>query len=137
MSWLLAGKALPVPRSAPSWLRSFAAASFLGAALPALPSAAEARSFFSFGFGFPGFYAGPPAFYYPPPVYLPPPPPPPVFYAPPPAFFVPPPEPGFAPSTSAGRCYAGAYVCPTDRLGPIGTPCSCPTNTGRARGRIG
>ncbi|MBD0274570.1 MAG: hypothetical protein ICV73_21895 [Acetobacteraceae bacterium] len=74
-------------RSVPSRLRPLAVVAAVGAA-PALPSAAQARTFFSFGFGFPGFYAG-------------------------------------------------AYVCPADRPGPAGAPCSCPTNTGRARGRIG
>jgi hypothetical protein len=133
-------KGVAVPRSAPCRLRSVAAAA-IGAAL-ALPSAAQARTFFSFGFGFPGFYAGPPAFYYypppvsPPPVYLPPPP----LYAPPPpppVTYLPQPDYGPAPFPSAGRCYAGAYVCPPERPGPAGAPCSCPTNTGRARGRIG
>ncbi len=42
----------------------------VGAGL-AMPSAAEARGFVSFGFGVP--LGGPPAYYYPPPVYYPPP----------------------------------------------------------------
>jgi hypothetical protein len=126
-----------VPRPVFPRLRPLAAAAAIGAALVS-PSAAQAhRAFFGFGFGFPGFYAGPPPFFYapPPPVYVPPPvyylPPPPVTYLPPPAVQAP------APLSSGARCYAGDYVCPSDRLGPAGSPCSCPTNTGRARGRLG
>jgi hypothetical protein len=55
--------------------------------------------------------------------------PPPVVVAPPGYYYAPPP---------AGQaCYAGPYVCPLDQPGPIGAACSCPTNTGRAGGRIG
>jgi hypothetical protein len=57
------------------------------AAAAALPAAAEARGFVSFGFGVP--LAGPPAYYYPPPpVYYYPPPP--VYYTPPPVTYAPP-----------------------------------------------
>ena len=127
-------KGAPVLHPVSPRLRRFAVTAALGAAL-ALPSAAQAhRAFFGFGFGFPGFYAPPPAFFYPPPVYVPPP----VVYAPPPAtYLLPPAQAPASPASSAGRCYAGDYVCPTDRPGPVGAPCSCPTNTGRARGRIG
>ena len=112
-------KGADVPRPVSSRLRPLAAAAAIGAAL-AFPSAAQAhRAFFGFGFGFPGFYAAPPPFLFPPP---------PVTYLPPPAVQAP------APAT---RCSAGDYVCPPDRPGPAGAPCSCPTNTGRARGRIG
>ncbi len=58
--------------------------------------------------------------------------PPPVYYAPPYGYDY---VPRWVPS-GAG-CYAGAYVCPLDQPGPRGEPCSCPTNTGRAWGRIG
>jgi hypothetical protein len=55
--------------------------------------------------------------------------PPPVVVAPPGYYYTPPP---------AGQaCYAGPYVCPLDQPGPIGAPCSCLTNTGRAGGRVG
>ena len=59
--------------------------------------------------------------------------PPPVYYGPPPGYYYAPPPP-----RAAGQaCYAGAYVCPLDEPGPLGAPCSCPTNNGRAGGRIG
>jgi hypothetical protein len=58
----------------------------------ALPSAAQARGFVSFGFGVP--LAGPPAYYYPPPAY----------YAPP-AYYYPPPAP--APAYAAPPYQAG------------------------------
>jgi hypothetical protein len=51
------------------------------AATVAVPTAADARGFVSFGFGVP--LAGPPAYYYPPP--------PPVYYYPPPVYYTPPP----------------------------------------------
>ena len=126
-------KGADVPRPVSSRLRPLAAAAAIGAAL-AFPSTAQAhRAFFGFGFGFPGFYAAPPPFFFPPPpVYVPPPP---VFYAPPPVTYLPP--PAVQAPAPATRCYAGDYVCPPDRPGPAGAPCSCPTNTGRARGRIG
>lgn len=97
----------------------------------ASPSVAQARVFVGFGFGYPGFYTpfyAPPPVYYAPPVFYPPPPP--VVYAP---------EPYTAPSFPAtpARCYAGAYVCPLDRAGPVGAPCSCPGDRGRVTGRIG
>jgi hypothetical protein len=41
------------------------------------------------------------------------------------------------PAPAGEACYAGAYVCPLDQPGPRGEPCSCPTNNGRAWGRIG
>lgn len=121
--------------------RRLAATTVLGAAIGAalaLPAPAQARVFFGFGFpgfygGFPGYYGGPPAFFYPPPIYAPPPPP--VVYAPPPPVAYP--APPATPSNADRRCYAGAYVCPPNRSGPAGSPCSCPTNSGRTRGRIG
>ena len=105
--------------------RSLAAATLAAGALLALPStAAQARVFVGFGFGFPVF-----APYYPfYPFYAPW-----VAFAPPPVVYAPPPSA----AGPAGRCFAGAYVCPPDRPGPVGAPCSCPTNTGRAAGRIG
>ena len=126
-------KGVPVPRPVSSRRRLFAATAVVISAALAMPSAAQAhRAFFGFGFGFPGFYAGPPAFFYPPPppLYVPPP----VVYAPPPPFTYRPPPPAQAPAPppAAARCYAGDYVCPPGRPGPAGAPCSCPTNTGRA-----
>jgi hypothetical protein len=59
--------------------------------------------------------------------------PPPVYYGPPSGYYYYAPRP--APPGEA--CYAGAYVCPLDQPGPRGEPCSCPTNNGRAWGRIG
>ena len=91
-----------------------------------------------FGFGFPVF--GPYYPFYAPPVVVAPPPvvyaQPPVAYgygygAPVPYAYTP---PGYA---AAPRCFAGAYICPLDRPGVVGGPCSCPTNTGRAPGRVG
>jgi len=79
------------------------------------------------GYGWrPGFFIGiaPPA-YYPPPVYYPRP----AYYAPPPVYY---------PQRTTGQaCQAGAYVCPLDRPGPIGSPCSCPANRGRVEGHVG
>lgn len=92
------------------------------------PTPAEARIFFGVGYGFP-FYAPVYPFYGPPVVYAPL-----VVYASPPAAYAAPPSYAAAPS---GRCFASAYVCPVSRPGPVGAPCSCPTNTGRASGRIG
>ena len=110
------------------------AAAVLGVAIGAavvIPAPAQARVFFSFGFpgfygGFPGYYGGPPAYFYPPP-----------YYAPPPVTYPAPQAPAATPSNADRRCYAGAYTCPPNRSGPAGSPCSCPTNSGRARGRIG
>ena len=118
--------------------RVFAAALLaLGASLVPVP-AAQARVFLGvgFGFGFPVF--GPYYPFYAPPVVVAPPP---VVYARPPAAYgygttvpyayTP---PGHA---AAPRCFAGAYICPLDRPGVVGGPCSCPTDTGRAPGRVG
>lgn len=76
--------------------------------------------------GVPGpIYLGPPAGYY----YAP------QYYAPP---YPTPPYPTPPYPTPAGQaCYAGAYVCPLDQIGPQGAPCSCPTNNGRVGGRVG
>jgi hypothetical protein len=98
-----------------------------GALLALPPSVAQARVFFGVGFGFPLYapfypYYGPRVVYAPPYYY-----PPPVVYAAPPTYA----------AVPAGRCFAGAYVCPLDRPGPVGAPCSCPTNTGRTAGRTG
>jgi hypothetical protein len=61
---------------------------------------------------------------------------PPVVVAPP-AYYYPPPGYYYAPPAAGQACYAGPYVCPLDQAGPRGAPCSCPTNSGRAGGRIG
>jgi hypothetical protein len=63
--------------------------------------------------------------------------PPPVVVAPPGYYYAPPPAYYYAPPPAGQACYAGPYVCPLDQPGPFGAPCSCPTNTGRAGGRIG
>ena len=68
---------------------------------------------------FPPVVVGPPVYYGPP-----------AYYGPP-GYYAPPPRP------AGDACYAGAYVCPLDRPGPAGAPCSCPTNSGRAGGYIG
>ncbi len=86
-----------------------------------------------------GFVVGiaPPAYYYPPPAYYAPPAyyyPPPVTYAPPPAYYAPPPA-SYTPLDGAAAqrgCYAGAYVCPLERVVPVGGACSCPVG-GNAR----
>lgn len=44
-----------------------------------------------------------------------------------------------APSSASDRprqCVAGSYVCPARGPGPVGSPCSCPAEEGRAEGRI-
>ncbi len=83
-------------RRAALWL----GAGLVAAAAMALPSAADARGFVSFGVGVP---LGPPA-YYPPPVYYAPPPvyyaPPPAYYYPPPVAYAAPPAPPLAPSVA-------------------------------------
>ena len=86
--------------------------------LAALPSPAHAWRHWGWGWG-PGIIIAPPVFIAPPPVY----------YAPPPSYY--------APRAAGEACYAGPYVCPLERPGPQGAPCSCPTNNGRAGGRIG
>ena len=58
--------------------------------------------------------------------------PPPIYYTPAPGYYYAP-----RPAPAGEACYAGAYVCPLDQPGPRGEPCSCPTNNGRAWGRIG
>jgi uncharacterized membrane protein len=63
----------------------------------------------------PGYYDGPPAGYY---------------DGPPPGYYS-------VPQPLGQACYAGPYVCPLDEPGPLGAPCSCPTERGRAGGRIG
>ncbi len=114
---------LPVPRR-------FLAIAVAACALLAVPLTAQARVFFGVGFGFPLFAPVYP-FYAPPPVVFAPPP---IVYAPPPVVFSPPAAYAAGPG---GRCFAGAYVCPLDRPVPVGAPCSCPTNFGRAGGRSG
>jgi hypothetical protein len=110
---LLATLAAPLPAHA--WWRGggfgvgLAAGTLFGLAVPALTA---------------------PGYYYPPPVYYAPPP---VYYAPPPAYAA----PGYVAPASGQGCYAGAYVCPLDRPSPVGSPCSCPSNQGRAYGRTG
>ena len=101
------------------------------------PETARAYGVF-FGFGYPGYAYGPPVFV-----------PPPVYYAPPPVYYPPPAYPGpyapapyapapYAPVASAAgpRCYAGLYVCPVARPGPVGSPCACPSNNGSQPGII-
>lgn len=117
--------------------RVAAAVLAVGASLVLAP-AAQARVFLGvgFGFGFPVF--GPYYPFYAPPVVVAPPP---VVYAQPPLAY------GYGPRVTypytppghaaAPRCFAGAYICPLDRPGVVGGPCSCPTNTGRAPGRVG
>jgi hypothetical protein len=109
--------------------RSLAAAAVVAAL--AVPRAAHAYVFFGVG-GYPFFFGPPffgPAFY-----------PPPVVYAPPPVFY-PPPGPYAAPyaapaAASGPRCVAGLYICPVDRPGPVGAPCSCPSEHGRQPGTV-
>ena len=119
---------------------NFTAASLAALAAAALAAPSPAYAWWRGGvfFGFPPiapfYYAPPPVFYYPPPpvIYAPPP----AAYAPPPAYAMPPPS--TTPRDAAGPvCHAGLYVCPLDAPAPIGSPCSCPTNTGRAGGRVG
>lgn len=98
-----------------------------GALLALPPPVAQARVFVGVGFGFP-FYAPFYPYYGPRVVYAPP------YYYPPPVVYAAPPTYAAVP---AGRCFAGSYVCPLDRPGPVGAPCSCPTNTGRMAGRTG
>lgn len=114
-----------MPSLLPRLRRFLATAALAAGTLLVMPTpGAQAQVFVGAGFGYP-FYPlyqprvvfAPPAFYYPPRV----------VFAPPPAYVAAP----------VGRCLAGAYVCPLDRPGPIGATCSCPTNTGRARGQIG
>ncbi len=93
-----------------------------------LPAGAQAYWRGGFFFGLPGVYLAPPFGYPYPPVYSPAP----LYMAPPPAYSMPfdggPPPAGQA-------CYAGRWVCPLDRLTPIGDACSCPGNGGRIWGR--
>lgn len=87
----------------------------LAVAAASLPGTAQAwRGWYGYGpvFVAPPVFIGPPV-YYGAPVYYPP------------------------PRPIGEACYAGAYVCPLDHPGPVGAPCSCPTNGGRAGGRIG
>ena len=113
-----------------SRLRRVLVASIGAGVLLALPMhPAKAYGFVGFGFGFP-FFAPFYPFYGPPVVFAPAP----VVYASPPVVYTQPPPYNAAPS---GRCYAGAYVCPLKRPIAVGSPCSCPTNTARAAGRVG
>ena len=81
-----------------------------------------------------GVFIGVSPFFYGPPVFFPPP----VFY--PPVFF---PQPVYSPpmflarpnNLSSQSCNAGPYVCPLSPPGPVGAPCSCPTDRGRIAGR--
>lgn len=120
----------PMPYRLPR-LRRFLVAAFAASTLLAFPlTAAQARVFVGVGFGYPFFAPFYPAYS---PAFI---------YASPPVIYASPPSVVYAPpatynATSSGRCFAGAYVCPLDRPGPIGAPCSCPTNTTRAAGRIG
>ena len=74
-----------------------------------------------------------PPLYFAPPVYVPPP----VYYAPPPMAYAPPPFYVSPPPRYSSTCYAGVYTCPMQSAGPLGTPCSCPAERGRAYGRAG
>jgi hypothetical protein len=111
----------------------------LAFAVLVLPAAAHAWWRGGVFFGFPPivpyYYVPPPVVYAPPAVVYPPP-----AYPPPPAYYPPPaaaqqPQEG---ASAAPACRAGAYVCPLEKPAPIGSPCSCPTNSGgRAAGRVG
>ncbi|MFL5255832.1 MAG: hypothetical protein ACJ8AI_23630 [Rhodopila sp.] len=111
-------------------LRRAFAVSAVAAATLCCPPPAQARVFVGVGVGVPFF--GP---WVPPPVYYPPP----VFYAPPPVYYTPP--QAYAPpsgsqaaagaTASRQSCYAGAYVCPMDRLVPSGATCWCAANNGQ------
>ena len=95
--------------------------------LPTTPTVA--RTFFSFGFGFPLTYPYPAYPYYP-------------YYYPPPAYYYPPASPpyvpyAYAPPAARLQCYAGAYSCPLAAPGQIGDACACATPQGQAWGRAG
>jgi len=99
------------------------------------PAAAYAWGRGGWGWGGGGVYFGfaPPVYIGPPAVYVGPP----VVYAPPPGYGYGAPPPGYgAPAPSGPACYAGAYVCPLDKAGPPGAPCTCPANNGRVGGMI-
>ncbi len=104
-----------------------------GALLMSPMHPAHAYGFVRFGFGFPigfGFPVFTPFFpFYGPRVIVAPAP---VVYSAPTVVYTQP-----APSVASGRCYAAAYVCPLRRPLVAGTPCSCPTNTGRIVGEVG
>ena len=84
----------------------------------------------------PGVFIGVSPFFFGPRVFYPPP-----IYYPPPAYY---PQPAYYPPTFYARpgtyvaqsCNAGPYVCPLSPPGPIGAPCSCPTDRGRIAGRV-
>ena len=107
-------------------LGSVAAALLIASSFAATP--AEAKYGGGVFFGVSPFYFGPRIFY-----------PPPIYY-PPPAYY---PQPAYYPPTYYARpgaylaqsCTAGPYVCPLSPPGPIGAPCSCPTDRGRMGGR--
>jgi hypothetical protein len=112
------------------------AAGLLGLAV-ALPGAAEARGFVSFGFSAP---LGPPAYYYPPPAYYPPPPayypPAPAYYYPPPAYYAPPQgyAPPAAPSAGQGgncREYQSTTTIDGRKQPTYGTACLQPDGSWR------
>lgn len=84
---------------------ALALAAGLVAVAAALPGAAQARGFVSFGFAAP---FGPPAYYYPPAYY------PPAYYYPPPAYYYPPPAAYYAPPQSyapAAPSYGQGETC--------------------------
>jgi hypothetical protein len=80
------------------------------------------------------FLVGPPVvvvppvydYYYPAPVYYSPP----GYYDPPPVFYYPPPANAEGPAGYS--CYAGPYVCPLEKLQPVGGYCACPAYGGRS-----
>ncbi|MDA8253357.1 MAG: hypothetical protein M0Z28_29880 [Rhodospirillales bacterium] len=125
---------------------TLAAGLWAAVAVAALALPSPARAWWRGGvfFGFPPvlpFYYAPPPVVYAPPAYYPPPPayyPPPQGYAPPPQGYAPPPQGNASQEGQAGPvCRAGAYICPLEAPAGVGAPCSCPTNTGRAAGRVG
>jgi len=93
-----------------------AALAIAGALFAARPAQAHVGIRF---FVAPPVVVGPPVYdyYYPVPVYYPPP----AYYYPPPANA----------SVPAGyTCCAGPYVCPLDKIHPVGGPCACPAYGG-------
>ena len=100
----------------------FAIALVAGISVLAVAPAAQAWWRGGVVFGVAPYYYAPP-YYYPPPVIYAPPYPAPAYYPP--------------PGPPAQSCQAGPYVCPLSQPTPAGSPCSCPTETGRVGGRSG
>jgi hypothetical protein len=84
--------------------------------------------------GLPPVFVGPPVVVAPPPVVYAPPGDPSAAY-PPAAYPAAAAPPGYA--AGPGRtCAAVAYICPLDAPRPVGSPCSCPTNSGGRAGGL-